>query len=70
MAERGMDRLRSLLFGAERRLVNIKFFPGSDRGLTSDKLAGAAADAISAALKKGDNGDNPPFSGLKKASFR
>lgn len=68
MSKRGMDKLHALLFGTERELVNIKFFPGSDRGLTSDKLAGAAADAISAALN-GDKIDNPPVSGLPKASF-
>jgi hypothetical protein len=63
-----MDKLHALLFGKERELENIKFFPGSDRGLTADQLAGAAADAISTVLA-GDLTDNPPLSGVTKASL-
>lgn len=68
MTERGMERIHALLFGGERKLVNIKFFPGSDRGLTADQLAGEAESAISSVLA-GDLADNPPLSGLTKASL-
>jgi hypothetical protein len=68
MTERGMEKLQSLLFAGEKKLVNIKFFPGSDRGLTADQLAGAAELAISTALA-GDLTDNPPLSGVIKASL-
>jgi hypothetical protein len=68
MTERGVDKLHSLLFGGERELVNIKFFPGSDRGLTADQLAGEAESAISAAFSEGLK-DNPPLSGRAKASL-
>jgi hypothetical protein len=68
MTERGVEKLHTLLFGGERELVNIKFFPGSDRGLTADQLAGAAESAISSVLA-GDLADNPPLSGVAKASL-
>jgi hypothetical protein len=69
MTEGGMARLHSLLFTGERELVNIKFFPGSDRGLTPDQLGEAAHKALSAALAAGPV-DNPPLSGRKKTSIR
>jgi hypothetical protein len=68
MTERGVEKLHTLLFGGERELVNIKFFPGSDRGLTADQLAGEAESSISTALA-GDLVDNPPLSGVTKASL-
>lgn len=66
MSERGMERLHALLFSGERELVNIKFFPGSDRSLTADQLADAAQAAISAALA-GELVDVPPISNREKA---
>jgi hypothetical protein len=66
MTERGVEKLHTLLFGGERELV--KFFPGSRQGLTADQLAGAAESAISSVLA-GDLADNPPLSGVTKASL-
>lgn len=70
MAESGMDRLHSLLFGKERELRNIKFCPGFNRGLTADQLSGEAASMLEAALARGELVDNPPLSGRKKASIQ
>ena len=64
----GREKLRSLLFSEERTLENIKFWPGSDRGLTADKLCAEAAQAIESALAKG-NVDRPPVTGLPKSTF-
>ncbi len=68
MTERGVEKLRALLFGEERELANLKFFPGSARGLMADQLAGEAESSISGALT-GDMNDNPPLSGVTKASL-
>lgn len=68
MSERGMENLHSLLFLGERELVNIKFFPGNDRGLTPGQLCEAAYKALSTALSS-ELVDNPPLSGLKATSF-
>lgn len=56
------NRLHSLLFAEGRELVNIKFFPGSDRGLTAGRMQDAAATAISAALAS-DMTNLPPIVG-------
>lgn len=53
------NKLHSLLFHQGRELVNIKFFPGTDRGLTSARLQEAAAHALEAALAGGLQ-SNPP----------
>lgn len=45
--------LHSLLFDEGRELVNIKFFPGSDRGLTSSRLKEAAHKALRSAIDGG-----------------
>jgi hypothetical protein len=68
MAESGKEKLLSLLFGDGRELVNIKFFPGTDRGLTSDQLCGEAEGMLRAALT-GELIDNPPLSGRQKTSI-
>lgn len=68
MSERGMENLHSLLFTGERELVNIKFFPGNDRGLTPGRLCEAAYKALEIALAS-DLVDNPPVSGRKASSF-
>jgi hypothetical protein len=57
--EANTDKLHSLLFSEERELVNIKFMPGSDRGLTAARLKDAAAAALSSALA-GELVNNPP----------
>lgn len=69
MSESGKHKLLSLLFGEGRELVNIKFFPGTDRGLTSDQLCGEAEAMIRAAIA-GNLVDNPPLSGRKKSSIQ
>lgn len=69
MSKSGMEKLHSLLFGEGRELVNIKFFPGSDRELTADRLCNAAADALRIVLN-GDRQDTPPVSGRPKTSLR
>lgn len=69
MTERDMGKLHALLFEQGRELVNIKFFPGTDRGLTPSQLCDAAASAIASALAKGPK-DNPPRSGRHKASIK
>lgn len=57
--------LHSFLFEEGRELVNIKFFPGSDRGLTKDQLEAAASDALRRAFE-GGLVNNPPFTGKVK----
>jgi len=56
------NTLHSLLFAEGRELVNIKFFPGSDRGLTPARLKDAAAAALAAAFA-GDVVNTPPSRG-------
>jgi len=68
MAESGKEKLLSLLFQEDRELVNIKFFPGTERGLTSDQLCGEAGTMLRAALA-GGLVDNPPLSGREKSSI-
>ena len=68
MNEMGLEKLHPLLFGREEKLVNVKFFPGSDPRVTVDQLANAAADMIQAtcnAWKKG-NPSNPPETNMPK----
>lgn len=71
MNERGMDKLHSLLFEGEGELVNVKFFPGSGRGLTRDQLAEAGADMIRAAQDAWMNRvpSNPPRTNVEKAQL-
>lgn len=47
----GQERLHSVLFAKGMELVNVKFFPGTGRGLTADTLAAEAAEALSAAQR-------------------
>lgn len=68
MSESGMEKLHSLLFKRGRELVNLKFLPGTGRGLTANQLGEAAADALQSALN-GDLVDCPPMSGRKKTSL-
>lgn len=53
MTASNQKKLHSLLFEEGRELVNIKFMPGADRGLTSAQLSDAAARAISSAIDAG-----------------
>jgi hypothetical protein len=68
MQESGKQMLVSLLFTEGRKLENLKFFPGTDRGLTAERMCAAAANAFATALA-GGLVDNPPTSGRKKASL-
>ena len=43
----------SLLFREGRELANVKFFPGSKDGLTSEEMCLEAEKAIRAALRRG-----------------
>ena len=61
-------KLHSLLFDEERELVNIKFFPGTDRGLTANQLSDAAADAIRSVLSRKVS-HNPPSTGQQKVQL-
>jgi hypothetical protein len=68
MNESGKMKLHSLLFDGEKELGNVKFFPGTGRGLTSDELAGAAADALKCAVDAWQAGaaSCPPVTGMEK----
>lgn len=70
MAESGMDRLHSLLFGSERTLVNVKFCPGTKKGLKANEMGGEAAQMLELALASGELVNTPPLSGRQKASIR
>ncbi|SMX29397.1 hypothetical protein TRP8649_03531 [Pelagimonas phthalicica] len=59
------NRLHSLLFEEGRQLVNFKFFPGDDRGLSASEMCEAAEAAIRSALAKGLV-DNAPATGKQK----
>lgn len=64
----GIQKLHSLLNTEGREIVNIRFFPGSDRSLTPDQLAEAAHEALASALN-GELVDHPPMSGRAKSSI-
>ncbi|MGA1801108.1 hypothetical protein [Rhizobium sp. HT1-10] len=68
MTEQTKSKLHSLLFEEGRELVNIKFFPGSNRGLTSAKLSDAAADMLRSAMVGGLKNE-PPRTGMKKCKL-
>jgi len=60
----GMEQLQALLSKDGRELINIKFFPANGKNVTEDELAKAAVE-----LLEGDPVDNPPVSGIAKASI-
>jgi hypothetical protein len=68
MSSCGTDKLHALLFEGARELENVRFFPGSDRGLTAAQLRAEAAAMIAAALA-GPMVDNPPVTGRQKTSI-
>lgn len=68
MTELDATKLHSLLFDEGRELVNIKFFPGTDRGLTAAQMGDEAASAIGSALAKGPV-SVPPVSGAQPESL-
>jgi hypothetical protein len=54
-----VEDLHSFLSGEGRELVNIKFIPGTSRGLTDEQLAEEARSAIGRAFA-GGLVDKPP----------
>jgi hypothetical protein len=63
-----MECLHSFLNEEGRELRNIKFFPGTSRGLTKDQMVRAACAAIKNAFARGCP-DEPPRTGKTKVSF-
>lgn len=55
MSTSGQEKLHSVLFVEGMELVNVKFFPGTGRGLSADTLAAEAAEALSAAQEAWEN---------------
>ncbi len=68
MNESGKDKLLSLLFGGERELVNIKFFPG-DNVSSGDELLETAHDALTQAIAREDEPDDIPGTGREQVHF-
>ena len=64
---KGMENLHTLLSGDGRELVNVKFFPGTSRGVTDSQLAEAASELLRVDFEH--LVDNPPMSGIAKASI-
>jgi len=65
MLKGGEERLHSLLFEEGRELLNIKFLPGVNRGLTPAEMSSEADGVIRSARAKGPV-DQPPMSGIEK----
>lgn len=65
MNEGNVTSLPPFLSEEGRELVNIKFFPGSDHGLTKERLEEAGLTALKSALSKGDINE-PPVTGMPK----
>jgi hypothetical protein len=63
-----MECLHSFLNEGGRELKNVKFFPGTSRGLTGDQMVSAACAAIRNAFARGLP-DEPPMTGKVKVSF-
>lgn len=66
MANDNIGALHPLLFEEGRELLNIKFHPGTNRGLTKGQVADATCAAIRSALAKGPV-NNPPLTGRSRA---
>ena len=64
----GASQLNALLFEEGRELVNFKFLPGNERGLTADQMQGEAAKVIRSAMDKGPI-HAPPMSGRTKRTL-
>lgn len=68
MSENEVAKLHRVLSNGERQLENIKFFPGSNRGLTTGEISRAATVALENILSK-PLVDAPPMSGRAKTSI-
>jgi hypothetical protein len=69
MTTSAKDRLFSLLFEAERDLLNLKFCVGTGQNQTVETLFGAAHLAIAQALGA-DAKDTPPSTGRSRTTLR
>lgn len=67
----GRDKLNSVLFCDEQTLVNVKFWPGTGRGLSSDALAEEAAGALQSARDAWSQRvpSKAPSTGMRKQSL-
>lgn len=63
-----VESLHSILCNGERKLENIKFFPGSNRGLTAAQICRTASAALESVFSR-PLVDEPPMSGRVKASI-
>lgn len=63
-----MERLHSFLREEGRELKNIKFIPGTSRGLTGEQVAEEAEASLRRVFKDGLV-DKPPMSGRIRASM-
>jgi cytosine/adenosine deaminase-related metal-dependent hydrolase len=59
MSVNGTGTLHSFLNQDGRELMNVKFFPGTARGLTLEQVESAARASIERALESGV--DSPPI---------
>jgi hypothetical protein len=68
MDKSGRDTLDSVLFEDGTELVNVKFFPGTGRGLSAETLSSEAAKALRSAKLAWDASEpsKAPFSGRAK----
>ena len=68
MTDSGKQKLRSLLFGGETTLVNLKLFPGTKKNLSADCLGSAAADVLGQAMRAWNDGvpSRAPSTGMEK----
>ena len=67
----GKSKLETVLFADGCELVNVKFFAGTNKNLTVEQLASAAADALSEAHKAWLAGvpSQAPETGLPKRTL-
>lgn len=68
MSEGSVEKLHSLLNDEGRELVNVKFFPGLARGLTSEKMAEAARVALASA-QSSNLRNAPPATGVTASTL-
>lgn len=68
MSDNKIAGLHDFLVSEGRSLANVKFFPGSDHGMSSEQLAEAALGLLAAIGTNPTN--NPPVTGLPQRSVR
>lgn len=62
MSENRIEALHTLLNSDGRTLLNVKFFPGTARGLTKEEVARETQAAVGRVFASGLR-DEPPLSG-------